>query len=337
MGVLAVLFVVGLAWAKWLPYVDKSLALSDSGAWDGSAIFLSSGDPGATPSLAGAWQFTSDYFLAVWKAALVALLIAAGIDALVPRAWLLRLMDRPGRLSQSLTGGSLSLPSMMCTCCTAPVAVGLRRSGVPTSAGLAYWIGNPLLNPAVLVFLFLVLPWQIGTVRLLVGVLLVFGATALVARWLDPVTEPSSSSPDVPETPALRELPGRYLRSLVRFAVVLIPEYVVIVFLTGLLSGWLSDFAGLDQSLGAAAVLLVALVGTALVIPTGGEIPVLAALLAVGAGMGTIGALLITLPALSVPSMVMVAKAFSWRTTLAMSGAVVGGGLVAGGALALML
>src|SRR3546814_13687516 len=108
-------------------------------------------------------------------------------------------------------------------------------------------------------------------------------------RSLDPVTEPSSSSPDVPETPALRELPGRYLRSLVRFAVVLIPEYVVIVFLTGLLSGWLSDFAGLDQSLGAAAVLLVALVGTALVIPTGGEIPVLAALLAVGAGMGTIG------------------------------------------------
>src|SRR3546814_19645988 len=75
-------------------------------------------------------------------------------------------------------------------------------------------------------------------------------------RSLDPVTEPSSSSPDVPETPALRELPGRYLRSLVRFAVVLIPEYVVIVFLTGLLSGWLSDFAGLDQSLGAAAVLL---------------------------------------------------------------------------------
>jgi hypothetical protein len=53
--------------------------------------------------------------------------------------------------------------------------------------------------------------------------------------------------------------------------------------------------------------------------------------------MGTIGALLITLPALSVPSMVMVAKAFNWRTTLAMSGAVVGGGLVAGGALALML
>jgi hypothetical protein len=41
---------------------------------------------------------------------------------------------------------------MMCTCRAAPVAAALRRTGVPTSVAVAYWLGNPLLNPAVLAF-----------------------------------------------------------------------------------------------------------------------------------------------------------------------------------------
>jgi hypothetical protein len=45
-------------------------------------------------------------------------------------------------------GGLLSVPCMMCTCCTAPLARTLRRNGAPTSSVLAYWLGNPTLNPA---------------------------------------------------------------------------------------------------------------------------------------------------------------------------------------------
>ena len=52
--------------------------------------------------------------------------------------------------------------------CTAPVAVSLRERGAATAASLAYWIGNPVLNPAVLVFLSLVAPWQFGLVRILI-------------------------------------------------------------------------------------------------------------------------------------------------------------------------
>jgi uncharacterized protein len=96
----------------------------------------------------------------------------------------------------------------------------------------------------------------------------------------------------------------------------------------GYLSGWLSDFSGLDARLGIAAVLVCAVVGTLLVIPTGGEIPVVLALTAAGVGAGTAGALLITLPALSVPSMIMVGRALSWRITLAMAAVVAIAGLL---------
>jgi uncharacterized membrane protein YraQ (UPF0718 family) len=48
-------------------------------------------------------------------------------------------------------------------------------------------------------------------------------------------------------------------------------------------------------------VVLAAIVGTLVVIPTAGEIPILQGLALLGASSGTLGALLITLPAVSAP------------------------------------
>ncbi|GLY88278.1 permease [Actinoallomurus iriomotensis] len=234
--VLAVVLVGGLLWAKWLPYIDEASGLGRTHTWPGGAIFASAGEPGAAPSWSGAWEFATTYFQAVWRAALVAVLAAAAIDALVPRTWLLTVMNRRSRLGQAFAGGVASLPSLTCTCCAAPVMVGLRARGAAVSASLAYWVGNPVLNPAVLVFLFLVAPWQFGVVRIVVGAALVFGVTAVVGRLTGgrelPV-EPAAR----PDPVRLRELPLRYLRSLARFALVLLPEYVIVVLMVGALSG----------------------------------------------------------------------------------------------------
>lgn len=103
--------------------------------------------------------------------------------------------------------------------------------------------------------------------------------------------------------------------------------------LLGYVSGWLSGFATLDARLGIVAVLACAVIGTLLVVPTGGEIPVVLALTAAGIGAGTVGALLITLPALSIASMVMTGRALSWRVTIAAAGMVAVAGLAAGALL----
>jgi len=75
-------------------------------------------------------------------------------------------------------------------------------------------------------------------------------------------------------------------------------------------------------------LLLVGVVGALLVIPTGGEIPVVAGLSAAGASLGVAGVLLITLPALSIPSLVMVARSFGTRTTMSVIAWVIAGGLL---------
>lgn len=319
-GLLLTVLVAGLLWAKWLPYADKTRGLVASRTWSGASLF----------SASGAWTFWSTYAASVWKAALVALLVAAVLESLVPRAWLLSVLGRRTGAGQGLAGGMLALPSMMCTCCTAPVAVGLRRSGAPLGATVAYWLANPLLNPAVVAFLALTLPWRYAVVRVGLGLAVVLAAALVTARWGRSAVAPA---PDARVTDAsLRwsTMPARFARTLLRYLLVLVPEYALVVLLTGWLSGWLSDFGGLSHAAGPLALLLVGVVGTLLVIPTGGEIPVIAGLLAAGVGGGVAGVVLVTLPAISLPSAVMVARTLSWRVVGVVAGLVVVGGVAAG-------
>ncbi len=84
------------------------------------------------------------------------------------------------------------------------------------------------------------------------------------------------------------------------------------------------------------AVALAAAAGTLLVIPTGAELPIILGLLALGFPAGVTGALLISLPALSLASMAMVGRALSWRVTATMAGAVAVLALASGGLVAIL-
>jgi len=182
-GLTVVIAVAVLLWSKWVPYAARLADISGSGTYPGSSILTVGGvKPGDPPSWDAALSFTVAYGNAVWKALVAALLISAALQVLVPRRWLLRVLDQPGRFRAALAGGLVSTPTMMCTCCTAPVAATLRRNGVRTAAVVAYWLGNPLLNPAVLAFLIVVAPWQWTVTRLVFGLLLVVGGATLVAR-----------------------------------------------------------------------------------------------------------------------------------------------------------
>jgi uncharacterized membrane protein YraQ (UPF0718 family) len=329
----AVIAVGTLAWAKWVPYLHRVDVTAGSGVYPGSDVLAKAGDAGAAPSLSAAWEFTKAYSKAVWPALVAALLIAAAIEALVPRRWLLQVLGRDGTRGR-ITAGVAAMPSMMCTCCTAPVARTLRRTGVPTGTALAYWLGNPLLNPAVIVFLAIVLPWQWAATRVIVGAVLVFGVTGLVARWLAPrdasvALEDADPEPETADPSTVR----RFVRALTRLSVVLVPEYLVLILLVGLLRGWLLPLGDSAAAWPVLFTLLAAVAGTLVVIPTGGEIPLMAGLAALGVGAGPLGALLITLPAISIPSMVMVGRAMGWRVTAGTGVAVAVCGTAAGALL----
>jgi uncharacterized membrane protein YraQ (UPF0718 family) len=330
-----VIAAAALLWAKWLPYEAKAVTLSGTHTWEGSSILAVGGvHSGDAPTWHAATTFFTAYVLAIWKALVAALLISAAVQAFVPRSWLLRLLNRRGRLRSAAAGGLASTPSMMCTCCTAPVAATLRRDGVSAAAALAYWLGNPLLNPAVLVFLAFVAPWQWTLTRIVIGVLVVVGGSALVARLTGRRELPVSQVAPEPEAGDwFAQAPERFARTLLRLLLTLVPEYLLVVLVLGAVRGWLFPIGPDGWGTGAGVVVVAAVVGTLLVIPTGGEIPILQALALAGLSLGTVGALLLTLPAASLPAMAMVGRTLGWRTTWVTAATVAVGGLFAAGLL----
>jgi uncharacterized protein len=322
-AVASLVFVAGLLWAKWMPYTGKALKAHAAHHWSGSSVLTVGGvRAGDGPTWHAATTFFHAYMLSIWQALLVALLISASIQALVPRSWLPRVLNRRHVISSALAGGAAGMPSMMCTCCAAPVAVTLRRNGISRVAAVAYWLGNPLLNPAVLVFLFLVAPWQWTLTRAVVGVLTVVAAAAAVA-FVSRDREPEEPSERVVVEPHVM---ARFLQALLRLCLVLLPEYAVMVLVVGALRGWILTWTRLPHGL--LVVVLAAVVGTLFVIPTAGEIPILQSLAVLGVSSGTLGALLVTLPAVSVPGAAMVVRTFGWRAVAATAAVVVLGGLL---------
>lgn len=129
--------------------------------------------------------------------------------------------------------------------------------------------------------------------------------------------------------------PARFGRALLRLSIVLVPEYLIAVMLIGAFRGWLFPISA-TSGFGLLAVLIAAGVGTLLVIPTAGEIPILQGLAIAGVAAGPIGALLITLPAVSLPGIAMVGRALGWRTTAATAAMVAVGGLLGAGLLTVL-
>jgi uncharacterized membrane protein YraQ (UPF0718 family) len=333
-AVFAVVSLAGLLWAKWWPYGHKVGGLLDTRHWSGSSVLDAGSGPGTAPSWEGAWRFAVSYGQSVWMALVAALLIAAAVEAFLPRRLLSATLGHRSGWATSAVAGGLALPFMMCTCCTAPITNALRRRGVPASSAIAFWLGNPVLNPAVLVFLVLTLPWQYTAVRLGVGALLVFGLSPLLGRFgareVDAVAIDPTVADAQPIEPPISAWSGlaRFARALGRFAVVLVPEYVLLVLVVGGLRGWMLPLTQPGATVVVATV-IAAVAGTLLVIPTAGEIPVIAGLAAAGFAPSVTGALLIALPAISLPSMVMVGRALSWKRTIATALAVCGCALVA--------
>jgi len=324
---LLLIAVIGLFIVKWQPYYLRALTAAANHSIGSSIVTGTAAAPPAA-SLQAAWDYARAYFLAIWQAMVLGLLLAATIESSLPRDLLVRLLGSATVRSSAL-GGLLSLPGMMCTCCTAPVAIGLRRSGASLGAATAFFLGNPTLNPAVLVFLLFTLGWPWALLRLVLGAVLVFGGALLAAR-LGGLAGPTPAEAR-PEPVPSGSWVMRWLRSLCRLIVQLVPEYVVIVGVLGFARAFLFPTAGPDLGNNVLLMLGLAVAGTLFVIPTAGEIPIIQTMLGFGMGAGPAGVLLLTLAPLSLPSLAMVGRVFPWRVLvlLAVSTAVLG--LVAGG------
>ena len=128
--------IVGLWYVKWQPYYGKAFTAAETHSIGKSILAQADSSP-----LQAAWDYAMVYFLAVWKAAVLGVILGSLIQVLIPRNWLVKTLGQP-RFQGTLLGTIFSLPGMMCSCCAAPVAAGMRRQRVSMGGALAFWMGN---------------------------------------------------------------------------------------------------------------------------------------------------------------------------------------------------
>lgn len=309
-GLVLLIAVVGLYIVKWNPYFQRAFVAAARHSIGPSIVSGQSAAPPA-PSFAAAIGYSIAYFNAIWEALVLGLLLATTIETMVPRAWVGRILGSASFRATAL-GGVIAVPGMMCTCCASPVVVSMRRQGVSVGSALAFWLGSPSLNPATIVFIFFVLSWKWALLRLAAGLILVFGASFLAERLFAGTTIPADHVPGLAaaETTDRGTIAGRWLKTLGRLLIGLLPEYLIFVVILGAARAWLFPTVGLTAGNSLLVIIGLAIAGTLFVIPTAGEVPIIQSMLRFGMGTGPAGALLMTLAPISVPSVSMVWSVF---------------------------
>jgi uncharacterized protein len=328
--------ILGLFYVKWLPYYDRAFVAAANHSIGSSILMGKAASPPAS-SLQAALDYAMAYGKAVWKAMVLGLLLGSAVQALLPVDIVAKRLGRTG-FGSVAAGGLLAIPGMMCTCCAAPIVVGLRERQASPGAAIAFWLGNSVLNPATLVFMGFVLGWHWAGLRLGLGLLMVYGLGYLVNRMVTPQEEAAAQAQlaTLAESPPAAEAFRRWITILGRMAVRLVPEYIVLVLLLGAARAWLFPHVGPDVGNSIGWIVALAIAGTVFVIPTAGEVPIVQAMLALGMGAGPAGALIMTLPPITAPSLAMVTRSFRPAVLAAVVAAVVAFG-IAGGVMAVGL
>lgn len=122
-GLFFVIAIGGLFYVKWAPYYAKSYFAAAHHTLGASIV---SGE--AAISSPVGWEsgfaYSLAYLKSIWPALVLGLALGAGVKVLLPRRLLARVF---GGATASVRSTALAIPSMMCTCCAAPVAVGLME------------------------------------------------------------------------------------------------------------------------------------------------------------------------------------------------------------------
>ena len=233
----------------------------------------------------------------------------------------------------------LGVVTPFCSCSAVPLFIGFVQAGVPLGITFSFLISAPMVNEVALALLFGLFGWKIATLYLGLGL-----AVAIVAGWVIGRLHMEEHLEDwvrnMPRTRALVGVDAMTLAERVQAGFAAVREivgrvwpYVVAGIAIGAaIHGYVpEDFlAGMMGRDAWWAVPLAVLIGVPMYSNAAGIIPVVEALLAKGAALGTVLAFMMSVIALSLPEMIILRKVLKPRLIATFVAVVASGILVVG-------
>ena len=252
-------------------------------------------------------------------------------DALVGRGLLVGL----------ILAALLGAVTPFCSCSSIPLFIGFVAAGVPLSITLAFLIASPLINEVAVVMMGGTFGWDVTAIYVVAGLSLAIAAGWTLSRfdldrWVEPFvfTTPVAALSAQDGSPTLAARVGA-AREETREIVGKVWPYVLVgVGLGAVIHGWVpADFfaryAASDNPIG---LLVATVAGIPLYANAASVIPMAEALWAKGMALGTVMAFMMSVVALSVPSLVMLRRVLK-PPLLALFTAIITGGILSVGLL----
>jgi hypothetical protein len=239
----------------------------------------------------------------------------------------------------NVMAASLGIVTPFCSCSAVPLFIGFVQAGVPLGVTFSFLIAAPMVNEVALALLFGLFGWQIALLYLTLGLTI-----AIAAGWVIGRLKMERRLEDwVREMPHVRAqggvaqltLPERIDAGLdaVRNIVGKVWPYILAGIAIGAgIHGWvpqdfMASFMGKDAWW---SVPLAVLIGVPMYANAAGIIPIVQALLAKGAALGTVLAFMMSVIALSLPELVILRKVLKPRLIATFVGVVATGILLVG-------
>lgn len=239
----------------------------------------------------------------------------------------------------NVMAASLGIVTPFCSCSAVPLFIGFVQAGVPLGVTFSFLIAAPMVNEVALALLFGLFGWKIAALYLGLGL-----SVAIVAGWvigrLKMEAHLEDWVRDMPKTAATFEAGRSTLADRVQAGFASVREIVGKVWpyiLGGIAIGalihgyvpesFMASFMGKDAWW---SVPLAVLMGVPMYTNAAGVIPIVQALLAKGAALGTVLAFMMSVIALSLPEMIILRKVLKIRLIATFVGVVSTGILIVG-------
>ena len=239
----------------------------------------------------------------------------------------------------NVMAASLGIVTPFCSCSAVPLFIGFVQAGVPLGVTFSFLISAPMVDEVALALLFGLFGWKIALLYMGLGL-----TVAIVAGWVIGRLKMEAYLEDwVRDMPRVQATAGGDAFTLVerieggiasvREIVGKVWPYILVGIAIGAaIHGWVpEDF--IAQVMGKEAwwsVPLAVLIGVPMYTNAAGIIPIVQALLAKGAALGTVLAFMMSVIALSLPEMIILRKVLKVRLIATFAGVVATGILIVG-------
>lgn len=240
-------------------------------------------------------------------------------------------------VTANLFGAVLGTVTPFCSCSSIPLFIGFTSAGLPIGVTFSFLISSPLVDLASVILLASIFNWKVAIAYVLVGILLaVVSGTVISKAGLEDQVQPFVYGNKMMELDQ-EELTVAQRMEFAKEQVQEIVKRVWIYVLAGvaigaLIHNWIpasviSALLGQDKWY---SVLVATFVGVPMYADIFGTLPIAEALVYKGVGLGTALSFMMAVTALSLPSMIMLAKVVKRKLLLVFVGIVTAGIILIG-------